>query len=217
MNHVSDDTRKRTKVRSVNKIILHYLGPGSGAAFTTAKSAVKAVTQWHMAQGWSDIGYHWVVTQNGDVAKGRPEETVGAHAYGANTGSIGILCCIGVEDKSVPEKMLEACSKVVADVAERFGVPLDRAHVIGHKDVPGEGGATACPGQLYPLIPEIISKARHTSQPTVTLDGKDLGEALLVDGQSYLPVRRLAEAMGLKVKWDAKTKRVELETQKKND
>lgn len=197
------------RVRRVDKIILHYLGPGSGAQFRYAADAVSAIRSWHLAQGYADIGYHWVVSQSGDIAPGRPEDQVGAHAYGANTGSIGICCCIGVEDK-VPSAMLAATAKLIADVAERYGVPLDRAHVIGHKDVPGEGGATACPGQLYPLIPQLIEQARQTSSPTITLDGREIGQALLIDGQSYAPVRKLAEALGLSVGFDSATKTVQL-------
>ncbi|MFA5505524.1 MAG: N-acetylmuramoyl-L-alanine amidase [Vulcanimicrobiota bacterium] len=197
-------------MRQIKRIIIHYLGPGSGAHFRTAEEAVAAVRGWHQAQGWRDIGYHWVISQSGDVAPGRPEAEVGAHAYGDNAETLGILCCVGVEDRHVPPDMLDALADLIAERAEEHGIPLDRAHVIGHRDVPGEGGATACPGQLYPMLPQIIERARMASLATVELDGEHLGEALLVDGRSYLPVRALAEALGVSVAWDPTTKTVRL-------
>ena len=56
--------------------------------------------------------------------------------------------------------------------------------------------------------------ARATATPTITLDGREIGQALLVDGQSYAPVRKLAEALGLEVGFDSKTKTVAIKTKK---
>ena len=44
--------------------------------------------------GWSDIGYHYVVLLDGSIQIGRPLETIGAHCYGKNKHSIGV-CIIG--------------------------------------------------------------------------------------------------------------------------
>ena len=57
--------------------------------------------RWHKQQGWSDIGYHYVIYRNGDVVCGRDVDIIGAHcaAGGHNQHSIGICYIGGVENK----------------------------------------------------------------------------------------------------------------------
>ena len=44
--------------------------------------------------GWTDVGYHFVVLLDGTVQVGRQLKDTGAHCYGQNKNSIGI-CYIG--------------------------------------------------------------------------------------------------------------------------
>ena len=72
------------------RIILHH-----AAAVTCSADQIHA---WHLANGWSGIGYHFFVRKDGTVYRGRPEDTVGAHAGGSNSDSIGV-CFEGSFDK----------------------------------------------------------------------------------------------------------------------
>ena len=49
------------------------------------------IDRWHRERGWGRIGYHYVVRRNGDVEKGRPDESIGAHVFGHNKNSIGVV------------------------------------------------------------------------------------------------------------------------------
>lgn len=70
------------KRNKTNKIILHH---------AQAKTcSVEDIHQWHLKKGWSGIGYHFLVRKDGTIYQGRPEDTIGAHAKGANHDSIGI-------------------------------------------------------------------------------------------------------------------------------
>ena len=51
---------------------------------------VEDIRRWHLAKGWSDIGYHYVITRNGTPQTGRPEGEIGAHVHGYNARSVGI-------------------------------------------------------------------------------------------------------------------------------
>jgi len=42
-------------------------------------------------KGWRDIGYHYVITKDFKVHYGRPIHEAGAHCYGYNANSIGIV------------------------------------------------------------------------------------------------------------------------------
>ncbi|RID91561.1 hypothetical protein D2N39_12735 [Gemmobacter lutimaris] len=55
---------------------------------------VAEIRRWHKAQGWRDIGYHWVLGRSGELRAGRRETEIGAHVMGRNNGTIGI-CLIG--------------------------------------------------------------------------------------------------------------------------
>ncbi|EKC77056.1 protein containing N-acetylmuramoyl-L-alanine amidase, family 2 domain protein, partial [human gut metagenome] len=46
--------------------------------------------RWHLANGWAGAGYHFLVRKDGTIYRLRPEDKVGAHAYGSNYNSIGV-------------------------------------------------------------------------------------------------------------------------------
>lgn len=78
--------------RSVSKIILHCTATPEGRDFS-----VEQIRQCHLARGFSDIGYHYVVYRDGSVHVGRPESVVGAHCSGQNSCSVGV-CYVGGEE-----------------------------------------------------------------------------------------------------------------------
>lgn len=56
---------------------------------------VRSYQNYHIDfNGWNDIGYNFLVGEDGNVYEGRGWEAVGAHAPTYNTRSIGI-CIIG--------------------------------------------------------------------------------------------------------------------------
>ena len=71
--------------RAVTKqIILHHSG-------VEVLQSVETIHNYHKnTNGWSGIGYHFYVRKNGNIYRGRPENTVGAHCQGENYNSIGI-------------------------------------------------------------------------------------------------------------------------------
>ena len=76
-------------MRPIDSIIIHCSATPEGKHFTAAD-----IRRWHKAQGWSDIGYHYVILLDGTVQEGRPISQPGAHCKGMNARSIGI-CYIG--------------------------------------------------------------------------------------------------------------------------
>ena len=79
-------------MRAINKIILHCTATPEGRHTT-----VNDIRLWHKAQGWSDIGYHYVVYLNGSVHLGRPIEVSGAHTKSLNKNSIGVVYVGGID------------------------------------------------------------------------------------------------------------------------
>ncbi len=54
----------------------------------------------------------------------------------------------------VDPKTVANCARLVADICKRYGIPLDRKHVLGHNEVT----ATACPGGLD--VDEVVRLAK---------------------------------------------------------
>ena len=75
--------------RNIKEIIVHCSATPEGKDFTVAD-----IKRWHLARGFSDIGYHYVIYRDGSIHTGRDESIIGAHCTGHNTNSIGV-CYIG--------------------------------------------------------------------------------------------------------------------------
>ena len=74
--------------RKINSIIIHH----SASPSTTT---LEQIRKWHVEDnGWNDIGYHFIITDDGTIHEGRPLSKVGAHTKGKNRYSIGI-CVVG--------------------------------------------------------------------------------------------------------------------------
>jgi N-acetylmuramoyl-L-alanine amidase len=83
----SIEERNRT-----DEIIIHCTATPEGHDFSVAE-----IRQMHLAKGWKDIGYHYVILRDGTVCEGRPENLVGAHCQGHNYRSVGVAYVGGVD------------------------------------------------------------------------------------------------------------------------
>jgi len=125
-------------MRAINKIILHCTATPEGRHTT-----VNDIRLWHKAQGWSDIGYHYVVYLDGSVHLGRPIEVSGAHTKGLNKNSIGVVYVGGIDainfkakDTRTPEQK-EALECLLNELMGTY----NGATLHGHN----EFAAKACP------------------------------------------------------------------------
>lgn len=77
-------------------VVVHHGGISSYCQDRASCSAiVRSYQNYHLdGHGWSDIGYHFLVGEDGNVYEGRGWDAVGAHAPGYNGQGIGI-CMIG--------------------------------------------------------------------------------------------------------------------------
>lgn len=152
---------KEMNVRSeTNRIILHHLGivDAEGNVYNRDMTA-EEIHQEHLNNGWSGIGYHFIVHKDGTIEQGRPEEYVGSHAEGSNWDSIGIVVAGTFMDGYEPtDAQIESTAKLCAYICNKYGLDIENGtetqFIFGHRDV----CATECPGDLYSYIPEIKGK-----------------------------------------------------------
>ena len=65
-------------------IVVHCSATKEGQDFD-----VKDIRRMHLQRGFRDVGYHFVITLDGKIQKGRDPFKVGAHVRGFNQDSIG--------------------------------------------------------------------------------------------------------------------------------
>lgn len=124
-----------TKRRSTTRIILHHAA--------ASKCSAQQIHRWHLANGWVGIGYHFLVRKDGSVYRGRPEDTVGAHAGNNNYDSIGICFEGNFMTETMPIIQKWAGQELVQYLKDKYGI----TKVQKHSDV----NATGCPGAHFPF------------------------------------------------------------------
>ena len=136
--------------RTINRVIIHHVGD------PPRDVSAEEIHDWHKENGWAGIGYHYVVRRDGTIERGRPEEYVGSHALGFNTGSIGINFVGNFEKMQPTPAQIESGAMLLADICTRHGLTPDAKTVVGHRDLM----ATDCPGaNLYSQLQTLRGKA----------------------------------------------------------
>ncbi len=137
--------------KSTERIILHHADAKSCSA--------EDIHRWHLSNGWSGAGYHFLVRKDGTIYRLRPEDKVGAHAYGSNYNSLGVCFEGNFMEEDMPEVQKQAGKELVAYLKNKYKIST----VQKHKDV----CATSCPGDKFPFDEIANSEASNEiiSQP----------------------------------------------------
>jgi predicted secreted protein len=154
---------------SVRAVTIHHTASTNDYAPEDVPRLLRGFYAYHVkSQGWSDMGYNFLVDRFGGVWEGRAGGTaravIGSHAGGFNTGTVGISM-IGTYESVAPSKeMLEAVAQLtawrlsLAGVDPRSsltmtsggstrwpaGTPVTLPTVFAHRQV----SSTSCPGTL---------------------------------------------------------------------
>lgn len=105
--------------------------------------SVYDVHSWHLANGWTGIGYHYFIRKDGSIYRGRKEGWRGAHCPPANYNSIGICFEGDYTKETMPQQQINAGLELIADIKNRYGFNI----IHGHREL----FSTECPGGKFPL------------------------------------------------------------------
>jgi hypothetical protein len=139
-----------------HNVIHHSAGSNTNTNYT---QVVRDIYLYHTeVNGWSDIGYNYLIAQDGtlytgrDPGSGSQDNVRGAHFCGANSGTLGI-CLLGNYETATPTmSSRETLESLVTfqlldqghDPYNTYNHPLGNlGTIIGHRD----GCATLCPGE----------------------------------------------------------------------
>lgn len=153
---------------NMQKIIIHHTGTVKD--LDNPVKAIRDIYYYHtIGKGWGDIGYNYIIDQNGNIYEGRygGEGVVGAHAGPGNKGSIGIAILGNYNDTELNKNVLTALELLLSEKTKLYGLePMGESYfrgeklpnIIGHNSVM----ATSCPGSnIIKYLPII---RRHVAQ-----------------------------------------------------
>lgn len=169
-------TRSFTDVSHL--IVHHSAGSNTNTNYT---QVVRDIYLYHTeVNGWSDIGYNYLIAQNGviytgrDPANGEQDNVRGAHFCGANSNTMGICLLGNYQSAELSMPAFSSLTSILAFKTNKEGIdPLASSqhtqgvipNIAGHRD----GCATLCPGEnVYQLL--------GTIRTSVSDDLEDCGD-----------------------------------------
>lgn len=190
----ADESLRRggpTYASRVDAVVVHHTANTNGYSEADVPALIRADYAYHVqARGWADLGYNLLVDQYGGVWEGRAgglgRATIGAHAQGFNTGTLGVAMLGDMTKATATREGEKALTRVIGYAARTWGfdptgsvtltsqgspryasgerVTLHR--VFGHL----ETGITACPGSLEDRLPYLRSLAEVAMGPAPRIE-----------------------------------------------
>lgn len=94
------------------------------------------IDRMHKDRGWDGIGYHLVISREGNIQWGENPRRMGAHAKGHNLVSFAVCMVGGVDEDGRPENNFTPEQWVTAALVYRFlCVVYPAAEHMGHRDL----------------------------------------------------------------------------------
>lgn len=162
-----------TPRKTTKKIIWHCTATPEGREVTKDD-----LYRWHVVEnGWSDIGYHYLITLEGEIIACRDEHLVGAHAKGENHDSIGIAYVGGITNDGTKRAkdtrtdiQVASMYSLTARLLDKYDLTWD--DVYGHNQF----AAKACPS--FDVIRDVASSEYTSSEEKGDIEPSlpDLGE-----------------------------------------
>jgi N-acetyl-anhydromuramyl-L-alanine amidase AmpD len=121
-------------MKMLDKSAIRYLVVHTEGAPGNADGSATSIHTYHRlpkpkGNGWSGIGYHFVIRKSGTVEQGRPLDRQGAHVDGVNRMALGI-CCSGHGDLS---DFTPAQKQSLRDLVRDLKVEYPQTSVEGHR------------------------------------------------------------------------------------
>ncbi|XP_077865223.1 peptidoglycan recognition protein 3-like [Saccoglossus kowalevskii] len=133
----------------VGLTFIHHTAGRTCYSIATCSSRARAVQNYHMnIKGWKDIGYSFLIGQDGNAYEGRGWGVVGAHTYGFNSRSHGIAFMGNFNSRKPNAAALQAAKNLIQCGIDENKIKSNY-FLYGHRDVK----RTECPGRaLYQEI-----------------------------------------------------------------
>lgn len=142
------------EIGMVSEFYVHHFNSSINAPRTVeeAMNRVRGAQQVHVNNGWSDIGYSFLVDDLGNIYEGRGWGRSGAHTYGYNSRGYA-ACWIGDSYISLPtQQALNAIAALIVEGIDSHWL-TEQPTIVAHRDrVPD---TSCCGDPMYAYLPRI--------------------------------------------------------------
>ena len=149
---------KKSK-RTITDIVIHCTATRAWQDYSA-----EDIRRMHKAQGWADIGYHYVVRLDGTIEPGRDVDKIGAHVSGHNANSIGVVYVGGLDNQGKAkdtrtENQKCALLNLLMDLRKLY----PKAKISGHRDFSPDknGDGILTPDEYFKSCPCFDAKAEY--------------------------------------------------------
>jgi N-acetyl-anhydromuramyl-L-alanine amidase AmpD len=143
--------------RPIRRIVIHITDGGANINGTVS----------HFSNPESGVSAHYIVGQDGEIVQMVRHNDIAYHAHGANTDSIGVEHVARVpgalsrpapgmagatwHDPGLYPTAIQYCSSaaLVRWLCEQYGIPIDRAHILGHAAADPRTSHRSCPDAVW--------------------------------------------------------------------
>lgn len=193
----------RTYSSEIYKIVIHETASDNGKDINgdglkneaDAAATVRGIYFNHAIwRGWGDLGYNFLIDAFGNIYEGRAggAGVVGAHAYCANIGTVGIAFIGAFQDVPPMDAAMDAATRLLAELAELYNLNLtarsdwhgkNTPNLVGHSDY----GATLDPlPPLYNSMLDLAERAMAYARGLANQDADFAYRILESDSPAYL-------------------------------
>ena len=141
-------------MRVITHIVLHTAASARNGQ--PVHQSIEDIRRYHVNHNmWTDIGYHYYLTEDGKVHEGRDPAIAGAHVGGFNKHTLGVCVSghgdLGPWNESQVKGVVELCAYLCRSHNLRAG------RVIGHNECGDANGYDGppiyktCPGKLVDM------------------------------------------------------------------
>lgn len=153
-------------MREINEFIVHC-----SATPNARPVSVDTIRQWHIARGWKDIGYHYVIQPSGLVEDGRSLELTGAHCKGHNANSVGV-CMIGTNKFTIEQ--WNALRFLYGQLSKKHHIDAKPHNFYANKICPGFDHDTLYHWITYAKLFKIVNNLLDVDKQVLDTTGKDM-------------------------------------------
>lgn len=173
----SGNFRQRSGTRTVRRIVIHI---------TDGNRSIAGPISWFQNPR-ARVSAHYIVGQDGEVVQMVRNNDVAWHANGANGDSIGIEH-VASRRRDILPTVAEYCAsaRLVRWLCQQYGLPLDRQHIVGHREADTRTDHRSCPDSAWDwdyYMGLVLSDDPEACRPPATQQSY---------GASRVPVQRIA-------------------------